>query len=72
MSQKNEILKDLLDGKKITAIDALRDHGCFRAAARIKDIRKMGYKVDTELVSLENGKFVAQYSITKKERLTRV
>ena len=39
---------------------ALRRFGCFRLSARIADIRKMGYKVKTRIVS-RNRKNYAEY-----------
>lgn len=45
----------------MTALDALRDHGVLRLAARIHEIRKQGVKVQRRSKHLRNGKTVAEY-----------
>jgi len=67
MSQMKEILIDLLKGRKLTAMDALKRYQCFRLASRIKEIRQLGFDVITERVTLANGKRVAKYRLEKKE-----
>ena len=62
MSQEKEILKYMQAGKPITAIDALREFGCFRLAARIKDLRDSGHPVMTSTVKSGTKKF-AQYTL---------
>lgn len=47
----------------ITPLEALNLYGCFRLAARIHDIRKMGYDVRTGSLETESGKRVAVYSL---------
>lgn len=47
-SQATQILRWLQAGKKLTPQDALREFGCFRLAARINDLRRDGYKINTE------------------------
>lgn len=59
-SQNAGILAALKEGAKITPMGALRRFGCFRLSARIADIRKMGYKVKTRIVS-RNRKNYAEY-----------
>ena len=59
-SQSAGILAALKEGAKITPMGALRKFGCFRLSARIADIRKMGYKVKTRIVS-RNRKNYAEY-----------
>ncbi len=56
MSQRMEILADLKRGKSITALDALRDYGCFRLAARIQEIRESGHDVEMEFEPHNGGK----------------
>ena len=48
MTQTETILAHLQSGGSITPIDALRLYGCFRLAARIKDLRDSGHKVHTD------------------------
>lgn len=66
MSQCNDILAHLKRGP-ISAIEALNSYGCFRLAARIKDLREQGYDIETRDLDLPNGKTVAQYHLKEKE-----
>lgn len=60
-SQCSKILHDLIAGKRITPIDALEKYGCFRLSARIKDLRKDGWVIKTEIVRTRSRKRIAQY-----------
>lgn len=62
-SQNAKILEWLLQGNKITALEALKEFQCFRLASRIHDLRDKGWTIDKEMIILPNGKRVAQYSI---------
>lgn len=66
MSQCSEILKHMQERGSITALEALDLYGCFRLAARIKDLRADGHIIVTEEVSLPNNKTIARYSLAKK------
>lgn len=58
------ILAHLQAGNSITPIDALRDFGCFRLAARIKEIRAAGY--DVQMIREGDGtKYWARYSLKR-------
>lgn len=46
----------------ITALDALREAGCFRLAARIADLRAAGYPIESRMVTV-NGKRIARYTL---------
>ena len=59
-SQSFQILAHMKAGNTITGLEALNRFGCFRLPARIADIKKMGYDVKSELITV-NGKRVAQY-----------
>ena len=61
MSQSDKIIKHLKK-KSITAIQALNLYGCFRLAARVKDLRNLGYKIRTDIVT-DNAKRFARYSL---------
>jgi hypothetical protein len=65
MRQVDEIRQALLDGKSITPLDALRDYGCFRLAARIDELRRQGYCITTEFAH-RNGKKYASYRLISK------
>ena len=54
MTQNQQILAALRDGKRISPLSALQDYDCMRLAARIYDLRDQGW--DIESVSTTNGK----------------
>jgi len=60
MSQNKQILKALQQGRRLTPLAALQEFGCFRLGARIYDLRKEGYEIESELKS-ENGKQYSEY-----------
>ena len=62
-TQTERILSHLLAGGSITALQALDLFNCTRLAARIGDIRGLGYPIRAEMVALDNGKRVARYSV---------
>lgn len=66
MSQCSDILAHLKRGP-ITAIEALNSYGCFRLAARIKDLRDQGYDIESRDLDLPSGKTVAEYHLKEKE-----
>lgn len=61
-TQTQKILAYLLNGGKLTAIDALKKFKCFRLASRVSEIR-VSYKVKTEMVKTKGGARIARYSI---------
>ncbi len=66
MSQCDDILAHLKTGP-ITPVQALNSYGCFRLAARIKDLREQGHDIETRDLELPNGKTVAQYFLKETE-----
>lgn len=62
MSQTTAILKALQSGDKITPLDALKRFGCFRLAARIEEIRKLGHDVKVSTVKSGENR-IAEYSL---------
>ena len=59
---QNALIKGwLLNGHSLTQLEALTQFGCFRLAARIANLRDKGFNVETDMVTLENGKRVARY-----------
>lgn len=64
MNQAAEILDYLRAGRSLTAIEALSRFGCFRLAARIKDLRDAGHPIVTDTVT-QDGKQYARYSLSK-------
>ena len=60
-TQTKRILAHMLNGGRITSMEALSNYGCFRLAARIADIRGLGYDVQSKFVSTSTAKKVKQY-----------
>lgn len=46
LTQRKQIGKALKSGRRISPQDALREFGCFRLAARIHELRKMGWAIE--------------------------
>ena len=61
-TQNDQIMAALLAGQTITPLDALRDFGCFRLAARIDELRQQGHCITTEFQT-RNGKKYAAYRL---------
>lgn len=57
-----KIQKWLINGHKITPLQALKKWGCMRLAARIAELRARGMIIKTKPVT-KNGKTFAQYSL---------
>lgn len=70
-SQNLRIRKYLESGRKLIALTALYEFGCFRLGARIYDLKREGMLIDSEIIeitspSVLNGvKRVAQYKMIK-------
>ena len=62
MTQSEWILNQLKIAP-VTPMEALAGCGCFRLAARIKELRQQGHDIKTKAVQLQNGKIVAQYTL---------
>jgi hypothetical protein len=62
------ILNFLESGGSLTPIEALEKFQCFRLAARMNDLRKKGYVIQTEILKDDNGKSYASYSIPKDQK----
>lgn len=62
MTQTEMIRAHLQSGRDLTPIDALNDYGCFRLAARIKELRNQGLPIET-LTEQRDGKAWAKYRL---------
>ena len=62
-SQNAKILSYLKKGRRLTALQALEKFGCFRLASRIHDLKEHG--IESKFITLQNGKRVKQYFISK-------
>jgi hypothetical protein len=61
MSQNTAILMHLKSGRFITPLQALDQFGCFRLAARIKELKESGHRIASSKVQVSDGKYVSQY-----------
>jgi hypothetical protein len=49
-SQNGFVLRHLRAGKRITAYEAVQRYGIYRLAARVAELRRMGYAIKSEEV----------------------
>jgi hypothetical protein len=63
MSQTNQILNYMRRGNSINPMVALRMFGSFRLAARIREIKEYGIKVNRVITRTREGKKFARYSL---------
>lgn len=56
--QTDAIRRHLLKHNSITAIEALREYGCFRLAARIHELGKQGFSTVPVWVSKGDKRYV--------------
>lgn len=71
-TQKEWLRAHLLGGGSISALEALRDFGCYRLASRISDLRSEGMNIEKtmeETVSRVTGKTVrfARYRLAQQQ-----
>ena len=71
-TQKRLIRDILMNGGSITALEALRDFGCYRLASRIYDLQEEGMAIEKTMVqsiSKVTGKPVrfARYRLAKND-----
>ena len=62
-SQNKKILRYLLSGKGLTPMCALSRFKCYRLAARVADLKNMGYDITTVMQYKKNGVKFAKYYI---------
>ena len=53
-TQNDRVLSYMERHPSITSLDAIRDLGCTRLSARISDLRRKGYAIDTQSVIVRN------------------
>lgn len=67
MNQTQQILDHMKRCGSITPLEALREYGCMRLGARIWDLKRMGHRIRSEIVTdvNRNGEAVrfAQYTL---------
>jgi len=67
-SQEDQIYLHLKKYGKIDAMEALKKYNCFRLSARIFDLKQQNINIETNNVTLKNGKRVAQYKLIKEAK----
>lgn len=72
MSQCKRVLQHLQAYGSITPLEAMQEYGIMRLGARIYDLKKMGYSIDSSRETGENryGESIsyARYSLAEKEK----
>jgi hypothetical protein len=64
---QNALIKGwLLNGRSITALDALNMFGCFRLSARIANLKDQGMDIITDMVQV-NDKRIARYTLNGRQ-----
>jgi hypothetical protein len=67
LTQCEMIVEYLNTYHSITPLEAMRDLGCYRLASRISDLKRQGYNIKSEMVSVatRNGgrTHIARYSL---------
>ena len=62
-SQPEQILGHLKAGRSLTALEALDLYGCFRLAARIKELKEAGWRIISSPAKTPGGARVSRYSL---------
>ena len=65
-TQCDAVLRHIQDFGSVTALQAMALFGCYRLAARIKDLRDMGYPILTHMDEHVKGTH-ARYTLKKDE-----
>lgn len=66
MTQINSIFSFLNSGRRINHLEAERRFGCTRLAARIKDLRNIGWNIETIPCVTKKGKRFAAYELVNR------
>lgn len=67
-TQTQAILRHLQSGKAITPLECLQLYGSLRLGGRIYDLRKAGWKIESKMVDVGNGKHVAEYRLVNENQ----
>jgi len=65
-SQKAQILAYLQEGNPITSLEALNLFGALRLGARIADLKKENWPIESKFVTTNSGKRVKAYYLPAK------
>jgi len=67
MMSQNELVLARLRIGPVTALDALKELGVFRLAARVHDLREQGHQIHS-FPARQNGKEFSRYMLVKEAR----
>jgi hypothetical protein len=62
-TQQEAILEHLLTGSELNGLDAMRYYGTMKLATRISELKQMCFPIESEWITLENGKKVKSYRL---------
>ena len=66
MSIKDAILQHLVNGHKITPVQALQEYGTIRLGAHIHRLRREGHNIRTNTIRTFSGKTYAEYEYSQQ------
>lgn len=64
-TQAEQILDALKSGRRLTALDALKEFGCMRLGARVFELKESGADIRDERVKTSTGKNVTCYFLPR-------
>ena len=65
-SQNSKILAYLKTGPRLTCLDAKKLGFGMNLRSRVSDLKRAGYDVQSKQVNLDNGSYIAEYSLETK------
>lgn len=65
MTQAAQILRALKRGQRLTPLEALRDFSCMRLGARIHELKRAGFPIQSERIEVKPGTYVSRYSMRR-------
>lgn len=73
-TQCDRILSYINEQGSITQLEALKELGCFRLASRINDLKRKGYNIRKDMITVKNRYDepvkVARYALAEVENAT--
>lgn len=67
MSQCDQILEHIRAHGSITPLEALTHYNCMRLGARIWELHRRGFVIESEPFTVASGKTVARYFFPEKQ-----
>jgi hypothetical protein len=67
-TQTERILKHLESGKSLTQMQALNLFDSFRLSGIIHRLRRRGYLINTKMIRVDSGKYIAEYSLKREKK----